>query len=336
MAASLTSQILLAEAAKRGWKAELLDDRFAPFIAVTGPDGKTHYLFSDVTSTSSASGFAVNQNKLATYLIAHKVGIPIAEYVMDDPGRQDEVEAFCASEFAAGHELVVKPIDCDHATGVGIGLRDMGSVCQAVAHARQFSNRVIIQRRYRGNDFRVTVVDGRFVAAAWRKQPTVAGDGTKTVAELVDAENVHRTFDKADITRPLHINLADVKRFLGQAGLDAVPAAGEEVTVLGTANLSKGGEVVDITDEVHDSYKQAIVKLAEVLELGICGADFLAEDFTRPMQPGKCILLEINCAIGLRTHHFPMQGKPRDVAGAVFDAFAKKNGYSVQERVLSK
>lgn len=334
--ASLTSQLLLAEAARRGWQAELLDDKNAPFIAITGPDRKTHYLFSDVTNTSSAAGFAVNQNKLATYLIAQRCGVPVAEYVMDDPASPEVTTDFCARELGMGNELVVKPIDCDHATGVSVGLRNISDVQHAIEHARLFSGRIIVQRRYFGQDFRITVVDGHFVAAAWRKPPTVVGDGCSTVAELVEAENEHRTNDKTDISKPLHINLKDVERYLGNVGLDAVLESGQELTVLGTANLGRGGEVVDVTDEVHDSYKQAVEKLSDKLELGICGADFLAEDFTQPMRPGKCILLEINCAIGLRTHHCPTKGKSRNVAGAVLDAFARKNGYIAKDDVNIK
>lgn len=332
---SYTSKLLISEAIKRGWKARLLDSKHTAFIEIVGPDGKPHLLYSCVTDATSAVGLAINRNKLATYMVAEGMGIPTAEYVMYDRDNTEATSLFCRAEFAAGHELVVKPIDRDHASGVSVGLRGAEEVAQAINFAGQYSDKIIIQRRYHGKDFRVTVVDGRFVAAAWRKQPTVVGDGHSTIAQLVAHENTRRTTDKHDTTKALVIGVADVERYLGKGRLHSVPAKGEEVTVIGTANFGKGGETIDVTDVVHDSYIRAVERLADYLQLGVCGADFLAADFTKPMERGSCILLEINCAIGLRTHHSPTRGKPRNVAGAILDAFARQHGYVARNKVLS-
>ncbi len=67
------------------------------------------------------------------------------------------------------------------------------------------------------------------------------------------------------------------------------------------------------------------MRLATELGLGVCGVDLLCRNPLQPLSANNAALLEINCAIGLRLHHMPTKGKPRNVAGAILDAFAKKN-----------
>lgn len=327
---SVTTQIMMEEALSRGWQASLLDDK-APFIVVTLPDGSRHYVYGTVIDASSATGLLVNRHKLATYLIAEQLDIPVARYAMYDPAWLEDVEAFARQEFEAGRQLVMKPINTDHGQGVSVGISSLEALHEAYAHALQYSNKIIVQRRHYGDDCRVTVVDGRFVAAARRVPASVTGDGVRSVAQLIEDENDRRSrIEGRTILRRIHPDVAE--RFLGPDGFNAVPEAGERLFVSGAANFGRGGEVEDITDDLHQSYKDAAIRLSDSLGLKVCGADFLCRDITLPMDPETAILLEINCAIGLRLHHYPNRGKPRNVAGAVLDALERSTAATGTER----
>lgn len=330
---SYTAQLMINEARRRGWQAEMLDETFTPIIALTAPDGSEHYFYSCVSATSSAPAYIVSTNKLATYKIAERLHTPVAQYVMYDVANPDQAEAFLASQQAQGYDVVVKPIDKDHGKGITVGIADVASLREAIAYAEKYSRRIIVQRQHQGDDCRVTVVDGVCVAAVRRTPPKVIGDGQRTLEQLIAALNADPKRSKEAQAQLRPIDLDDVRRFVGSDALTAIPTAGEEVALLGTANLSKGGETEDITDSIHSSYKEAAVRIAEAAGLGVCGADFLTPDCTQPLTSETGILMEINAAIGLRLHHMPTKGEPRNVAAAIFDAFVKYNNLEYSEAV---
>lgn len=323
---SYTSQLMLDEARRRGWQAAMVADGVSPIMAITLPDSRVEYVYSCMTSTTSAAGYTINQNKLVTYRIAEQHGIPVCPYHLHDPAIPDASEVFWRNQIKSGHDVVVKPTNADHGNGIAVGVPTEAALHRAIEHAGKYSKHIIIQQRHRGDDCRVTVVDGVCVAAVRRTPPAVIGNGMHTIRELIAKLNAdpRRRKDTQAPLRPIAID--DARRYLGESQLEAVPANGQRTAVLGTANVSKGGESEDITDELHETYKAAAIQLAKVLGLGVCGIDFLIADISRPLSAGRGVLIEINCAIGLRLHHLPTKGKPRDVAGAILDALARSPG----------
>jgi len=104
--------------------------------------------------------------------------------------------------------------------------------------------------------------------------------------------------------------------------MERVLAKGEEVEVLKTTNLSKGGEAIDYTDVASKEMKQLAIDAAEYTHLGIAGVDIMTHDITDSSTDDSYII-EVNFAPGLRMHQFPSEGKPRDVAAIIFKALEK-------------
>lgn len=318
------STCILQEAAqKRGWHTELIDEKYAPILIVTLPDGSRHYIGNTLISQTSAVGVLVNRNKLATYRIAERLGIPVAEYTMYDPEDLTACADFCKRQWQQGHELVVKPTNKDHGIGISVGIKTMDELQKAIAFAEKYTRKIIIQRRHYGADCRITVVDGVCVAAVLRVPSQITGDGQHSMAELIAIENERRLATNTERQMLYPIKEADVQRFLGDETFASVPQAGVSVAVSGTANFSRGGQVEDVTDEVHPSYKSAAIAISRELGLKVCGVDFLTTDCTQELSVDVAILLEINCSIGLRLHHYPSKGQSHDVAGAILDVVAR-------------
>ncbi|MBE3580894.1 MAG: hypothetical protein IMW96_04560 [Thermoanaerobacteraceae bacterium] len=57
--------------------------------------------------------------------------------------------------------------------------------------------------------------------------------------------------------------------------------------------------------------------LARVVGLDVAGVDVICPDIARPIHRSQGGILEVNAAPGIRMHHFPAAGRPRDVAGAI-------------------
>jgi cyanophycin synthetase len=216
--------------------------------------------------------------------------------------------------------LVIKPLDGNQGRGVSLNLTTADQVREAFDLAREISSKVIVEEMFRGNDYRVVVVGGRMVAAAQRIPAHVWGDGRHTVRELIDLANHdprrgdHHEKPMTKIhTDPLVI--AILKRH-GRT-LDAVPATGEMVLLRESANLSTGGEARDVTDRVHPTIRRACERAARVVGLDVCGVDLVVDDISQPVTGGG--IVEVNAAPGIRMHHFPAEGTPRDVGGAIVD-----------------
>ena len=322
----ISTRLIKEEAEARGWHVEALDERFISTLAITPPGDRTYYFDSAQPPFTSASAVIIADNKLATYLIAKKLGIPVADFVMHDPKNPAASEAFLREQVAAGHEIVVKPIDTNHGDGITVGVKTAEEFAYAMEHATQVSRKILLQRRAHGVDCRVLVVNGRVLAAARRDPANVIGDGVHTVDELITLENNHPTLRGQGyeaVTAKTKIDHEGARRYLGER-IHEVPAKGERVEVVAVANISKGGEATDITDELHSSYAEAALNITKALDMYLCGVDFLATDPTKPLTPETGILLEINATPGLRMHHYPSHGSPRQVARAILDGLSDK------------
>jgi cyanophycin synthetase len=319
----ISTRLIAEEAARRGWHVEPLDERFISTLAITTPDGRTHYFDSAQPPLNSGAGVIIADNKLATYLIAQKNDIPVAPFCMYESAHHERAVAFLHDQVASGYKIVVKPIDTNHGDGITVSVDSEASLKNALTHAGEFSKRILLQRQYTGVDYRVLVVDGKVVAAARRDAASVIGDGQHTIAELIGLKNADPARHAAHDGALSKIDETAAKRHLGIRYND-IPAKGDYVQVIGTANLSKGGDATDITDELHPSFAAAAERIAGALDMYLCGVDFLAADHTKPLRAENGILLEINATPGLRMHHFPSKGQARAVAAAILDGFQQK------------
>ena len=248
------------------------------------------------------------------FLDSAAIPVPRGEVVRT---REDAVAAL--RQF--GGAVVVKPLDGNQGKGVSLNLTTDQQVLEAYDIACGISPNVIVERMLRGRDYRLVVVGGKLVAAAERMPAHVWGDGVHTIQELIDYENRNPNRG-ADHEKPLTqikvdpVALAILKKY--NRRLEDVPADGDLVMLRESANLSTGGSARDVTDEVHPTIRKIAERAARAIGLDVCGIDLVVQDITAPMDAVGGIV-EINAAPGLRMHHHPAQGRPRDVGAAIVD-----------------
>ena len=88
-----------------------------------------------------------------------------------------------------GYPIVMKPLNGNHGKGASINVTNWEDAVVGLAHAKQYSRRVIVEKFITGFDFRVLVIDNKVVAAAQRVPAHVVGDGKKTINQLIDEVN---------------------------------------------------------------------------------------------------------------------------------------------------
>src|SRR5436305_6904207 len=137
-----------------------------------------------VTSETRHTAVEIASDKRLTNQILQDLGLPVPrqELVYDD----DEA---AAAARRLGYPVVVKPLDGNHGRGVAIHLTTEEQVRTAYGKAREEARTVIVETFHTGSDYRILVVDGRVVAVAERVPGRIAGDGQRTVTELVEEVN---------------------------------------------------------------------------------------------------------------------------------------------------
>jgi cyanophycin synthetase len=221
-----------------------------------------------------------------------------------------------------GYPVVVKPYNGNHGRGIAIHLTTDDEVRDAFRVAQAISRSVLVETFVTGDDHRLLVVDGQLVAATRRTPGHVVGDGTHTVAALVEATNAdpRRGIGHEKVLTRLELD-AQALELLARRGMTAesVPPPGERVFLRATANLSTGGTATDVTDVIHPDNIEMAVRAIRAVGLDVGGVDFLTTDITESYKAIGGAICEVNAAPGFRMHSAPSEGQPRDVAGPVID-----------------
>ena len=69
--------------------------------------------------------------------------------------------------------------------------------------------------------------------------------------------------------------------------------------MLDNANLSTGGEAIDVTDSMHQFYRDTAIRLTEDMGLRFCGVDIMTSGSIQSDVFGEWHVIEINAAPGI-------------------------------------
>lgn len=271
------------------------------------------------TITDRTSNIAVDIacNKEETKRLLSAAAIPVAkgDICYDEEDLQATIERI-------GYPIVLKPLDGNHGKGASINVNNWEDAVAGLAHAKNYSRRVIVERFIKGYDFRVLVIDNKVVAAAQRVPAHVKGDNKHTIEELIDIENKdpRRGYGHENVLTEITVD-RDTLDLLAKKEytLETVPAKDEIVYLKSTANLSTGGTSIDVTDMMHPENFFLSERISRVIGLDICGIDIMATNLTQPLKETGGVILEVNAAPGFRMHLAPSEGLPRNVAAPVMD-----------------
>ena len=226
----------------------------------------------------------------------------VAKWQAKNPRVAARMDPFADAMAAAerwGFPLFVKPNE----GAEGEGVRQVANEEQLRAHLESLyreHDRVLIQRPAAGEDYRIVVLDGEVMLAYQRVPLTVTGTGRDTIGALL--EQRAQALSKQGRQAIVPCDDPRVLAHLAAQGLSLAdrPRPGEQVRLLANANLSTGGEVVDVSDRISDAYERMARAAAEAVGLRFAGIDILAQAIDAP-DPGASIL-EVNAAPGLNNY----------------------------------
>lgn len=309
-----STSAIVREAQKRGIPVIRIPDNS---VVQLGYGKYSKLLEAVITDSVSCISVDTASNKELTKRLLQRVGIPVPD---GDIVYTENSAVFAAEKL--GYPVIVKPYNGNQGKGVSGELTDEYMVREAFKEASKYSNAAIVEKYVKGKDFRILVVGDGVAAVAERKQPTVKGDGVRTVAQLIEKENKNRLRGE-DHEKPLTRIKIDpnlISTLTKQnVHLDYVLEKGRIIKLRENSNLSTGGTAHDRTDEAHAEVCGIAVKAAKTVGLDIAGVDIATRDISKPLAETGGVVLEVNAAPGLRMHLYPSSGKPRNVAKDILD-----------------
>lgn len=309
-----STQSIIDEAEKRDIPYRRLDDQS---LLMLGYGSKQQMIRATVAGTTRNIAVEIAQDKEETRKILKKAFVPVPEGIV----LSDENELQKAIE-NLGYPIVIKPLDGNHGRGVTTNIQTYHQAIQAFHKAAEISSDVIAEKYIEGHDYRLLVVNNKFVAAARRTPAMIMGDGISTVAQLIDQTNSDPSRGNHHENILTRIPLDEITlKVLGLRNMtpESVPGLGEIIFLRETANLSTGGTATDVTDIIHPSNKFLAERISRIVNLDICGIDIVSADITLPLTDGNGAVIEVNAGPGFRMHLKPSTGKSRNVAGPVID-----------------
>ncbi len=199
-----------------------------------------------------------------------------------------------------GYPVIVKPNSGTQGGNVAL-LFNEKELIGALREVFKGDRVAIIERYLPGHDYRVVVLDKEIISAYERIPLSIIGDGKNSIIFLLKQKQ--KLFETQD--RDTRINFDDprIKIKLQRQGfsLKSIPLKGARIFLLDNANLSTGGDSLDVTNTIHPGYRKIAIELTKKMGLRIAGVDIMTTkgDITEKPKEGAYYIIEINAAPGL-------------------------------------
>ena len=310
----LSTQALLFDAIQKGLNIEILDER-DQFLSLQFGDHLEYVKNGNMTSHDSYISPLIMENKVVTKKVLAKAGFNVPQSI-EFTDVKSAVENFPLFENRA---VVIKPKSTNFGLGISIfqqGVTNREDFAKAVEIAFREDKEIMVEDYLQGTEYRFFVLGDQTLAVLLRVPANVIGDGVHTVAELVAAKNDHPLRGDGSRTPLKKIVLGDIEQLqLKEQGLtvDAIPAKDQLVQLRANSNISTGGDSIDMTDEMHASYKEIAVGICKAMGAAVCGVDLIIPDLKKPAEPSlrSWGVIEANFNPMMMMHIFPFSGQSR-------------------------
>ncbi len=260
-------------------------------------------------------------DKPLVHRLLREVGVPVPEHLEFEFADLAEAERHVAS---SGGAFVVKPArGSGGGDGATCGVRAPRELRRAALAATRKTDRILLERQAEGDVFRILVLDGTPIAVVRRRSPTLTGDGTRTVGELIADENHRRLLARGEEgLAPLRVDL-DCLLTLARAALSlsTIAQPGQEFRVKTVTNQGRTEDAATVPlAEVEPGLLRAVRTAASVVGLQLAGVDVITTDLRRGLAETGGIVNEVNGTPALHHHALvPDRASATPVAAMVLE-----------------
>lgn len=308
------AKLVREAAARRDIEIERIDDK-AFFLKHRE---KSVLFMEHLPALTTAASRAASHDKHITKVFLERAQVSTPKGNIFSSKDLDQALSYAT---AIGFPVVVKPFMGSGGNGVTSNIQDEGHFRRAWENIGA-PGRYIVEKHIHGNDYRVLVVDGKFICAAQRIPVNITGDGESDVHQLIEKKNIQRSSNpyvgskKVKLTNEM---LHTLEKY-GYNESSIIPT-GVNIQLVPVANIGTGGESIDVTDDVHPGFAEIAIKAAHAIPgCFFAGVDLLAPDIAASPENQEYAVCEINTRADIGLHNFPSIGQGRDAAGALVQA----------------
>lgn len=315
----LSTQLLLFDALQLGVEVDIID-RVDHFLKLSYKDHTEFVRNGNMTSKDTQISYFIMENKTVTKKILHEQG-----YEVPQGGEYQTIEEALGNfEKYKGQSIVVKPKSTNYGLGISVFKNPPSreSYTEALEIAFEEDDAVLVEEFVAGTEYRFFVLDGEVGAVLLRVPANVIGDGQSTIDELIDKKNADPLREENHRGPLAIIEKGSIEALmLKEQGytFDSVLEKDEQVFLRENSNISTGGDSIDFTTEMNESYNAVAVGIAEALDVRVTGIDLIIPDYETPStktNPGySCIEANFNPAMNM--HAYVTKGEGRRLSEGV-------------------
>ncbi len=271
---------------------------------ITFASGKRAYFRGSSLDINPHGASEIAKDKDYSALFMRQMGFPVVDgrtFFSDEwaeaIGSDQTMDAAIVAAQETGYPLIIKPNSASQGRGV-FAIDSEAELRSALIECFTLDRVVLLQPLIRGRDYRVVVLGDEVISAYERVPLNVCGDGSSTIEELLNAKAVTLQRERG---RACKVPFGDIRMTarLGRDGykFTSVPRDGEIVYLLDHANLSSGGDAIDVTGAVSRAIEKLCVTVTAAMGLRLCGVDLILEGDVATAASAH--ILEVNSSPGL-------------------------------------
>lgn len=318
----MSMYLIALEAWRRGLNIKfykLENPKNKMYIRYTISDGVNEHKFeSSKGDKLTNSAYEICENKDVTKSVLYEAGIPVPQGRRFAPKTDKQIIIDYAKKIE--FPIVVKPVAENAGKGVFPNILTVDELNSIIDHIREELGYedILVEKHFYGTEYRILIVDGKIVGAVNRLPANIIGNGKNTIDELIIKKNKDKNNNPIISTkliekdREVLSNIASYGYTLG-----SVPPENELIYLRNKSNVSRGGDPIDVTDELTDEMREIALKSALAIDgLDICGLDMLVNE-----EDNTSVVIEINTKPMIGLHMYPIKGKARDVVSPIIDYY---------------
>ena len=212
--------------------------------------------------------------------------------------------------------VIVKPQIGSRARHTITNINSLKHFKEGVAIARKISPHLVVEEHLDGYVCRATLVDGVLAGFYRGKSPSIVGDGQRSIRELIEEKDKNRN----DRVEPVRIG-DELYTYIARQGFNIDDILPLDVSLNLSHRIGRlfGGTTKEMIDELHPSFIPILEKAGEIVGLPVIGFDCIIADPTKDASEQRWGIIECNTLPFIDLHYYALLGKPRNIAGMIWD-----------------
>lgn len=251
--------------------------------------GKTIQCSGSLTENTSVIAEKICYDKQLTNTLLQQANISVPPQISSTTPQGN-------ADFLKEHgSIVIKPLSQSFGNGISVDVTDSKETERLVANLKiNGDEKVLLERFVTGEDVRIIVIDNVYTAAIHRSLPSVTGNGTLTVRELIKKYNTNR---QSHNSVPFNFETERCIA-LSSHSYDSVPPQDMTIVLRKNANEHTGGIAADVTDSISPALRSVAEEISRIIDIPVVGIDFIVPH----IDSDEYTVIEVNSRPGLDGH----------------------------------